>query len=64
VKKIREYLVQNNKSAIPEIFITGYAKEDVYQEALKLNAAGYVEKPFDIKTLVETVKDTLSTQNY
>ncbi len=64
VKKIRGYLAQNNKSAIPEIFITGYAKEEIYQEALKLNAAGYVEKPFDVKTLVETVRDAVSTENY
>ena len=56
VKRIRDYLTQNNKTPIPEIFITAYAKEDIYQEALALNAAGYIEKPFDVKTLVTTVK--------
>lgn len=64
VKKIREYLAQNGKPAIPEVFITGYAKEEIYQEALKLNAAGYLEKPFDIKALVQTVSDAISTENY
>lgn len=59
VKKIREYLAQQGKSLIPEIFITAYAKEDMYQEALALNAAGYIEKPFDIKTLMETLKKTI-----
>lgn len=56
VKKIREYLAQNGKELIPEIFITAYVKEDIYQEALALNAAGYIEKPFDVKTLQQTVK--------
>jgi CheY-like chemotaxis protein len=56
VEKIREYLVKNNKKLIPEIFITAYAKEEIYQEALKLNAAAYLEKPFDVKALLEAVK--------
>lgn len=56
VKKIREYLIQHNKNLIPEIFITAYAKEEIYQEALKLNAVGYLDKPFDIKTLQDTVR--------
>jgi len=56
VRKIREYLTQNGKNLIPEIFITAYAKEEIYQSALELNAAGYIEKPFDIKTLQETVR--------
>lgn len=56
VKKIREHLTQSNKKPIPEIFITAYAKEDIYQKALALNAAGYIQKPFDIKTLLQTTK--------
>lgn len=59
VKKIREYLTENNKKLVPEIFISAYAKEDIYQEALKLNAAGYIEKPFDIKSLLQTIKESL-----
>jgi CheY-like chemotaxis protein len=59
VKKIREYLAQNKQEPIPEIFITAYAREDIYQQALGLNAAGYIEKPFDIKTLLETTKEII-----
>jgi CheY-like chemotaxis protein len=59
VKKIREYLLQNNKKPVPEIFITAYAKENIYQEALALNAAGYIEKPFDIKALQQTVRKAI-----
>jgi CheY-like chemotaxis protein len=56
VKKIREFLAQHGRNPIPEIFITAYAKEDIFKKALGLNAAGYIEKPFDIKTLQDTVK--------
>ena len=64
VKKLREYLVQNHKNPIPEIFITAYAKEDIYQEALALNASGYIEKPFDVKTLVQTVQKAIEKPTY
>ena len=59
VKKIREYLMQNNRIPIPEIFITAYAKEDIFKEALALNAAGYIEKPFDVVALQQTVKKVI-----
>lgn len=62
IKKIREFLSQHGKDQIPEIFITAYAKEDIYQEALSLNAAGYIEKPFDVQTLMQTVKQTIGKQ--
>jgi len=56
VKKIRELIAQKGETPIPEIFITAYAKEDIYQQAKELNAAGYIEKPFDVKTLRDSVK--------
>lgn len=56
VKKIREYRQQNGKKSLPEIFITAFAQEEMYQDALALNAAGYIQKPFDIKALIQTVK--------
>lgn len=64
VKKIREYLAQNNKRPIPEIFITAYAKEEIYQKALQLNASGYIEKPFDIKALLRTAKEAIEKGIY
>lgn len=64
VKKIRDYLTQNNKKPVPEIFITAYAKEEVYKKALNLKAAGYIEKPFDIKTLLESVAKVIEQQTY
>jgi CheY-like chemotaxis protein len=62
VKRIREYLGRNNKKPVPEIFISAYAKEDIYQNALALNAAGYIEKPFDMKTLLLSVKEAIKKQ--
>ena len=56
IRRIREYLSQHGKTLIPEIFITAYAKEDVFRKSLALNAAGYIEKPFDIKALLEAIK--------
>lgn len=53
VKRIRKYLAENGKEPIPEIFITGYAREDIFQDALALKVAAYVEKPFDMKSLLE-----------
>lgn len=59
VRKIREYLTLNHKNPVPEIFITGYAKEEIYQKALELKASGYLEKPFDIKALQQSVKTAI-----
>ncbi len=63
VSKIRQYLAQNGKKSIPEIFITAYAKEEIYQKALSLKAGGYIEKPFDIKTLLQTTKEAMEKGN-
>jgi CheY-like chemotaxis protein len=52
------------KPPIPEIFITAYAKEEIYQKAKELNVSGYIEKPFDIKTLQETVKKAIDLPTY
>ncbi|MCF7869886.1 MAG: response regulator [Candidatus Omnitrophica bacterium] len=59
VKRIRKYLTENEKEPIPEIFITGYAREDIYQDALALKAAAYVEKPFDMKSLLEATRENI-----
>jgi len=63
VKKIRKLVAQKHHPAIPEIFITGYAAEGIYQEAKSLNAAGYIEKPFDVKSLLQSVKTAIKSYN-
>lgn len=59
LKRIRGYLIANNRNQIPEIIITGYAKEKIYQDALKLNAAAYIDKPFDMKPLLEAIHNII-----
>jgi len=59
IKNIRAYLRQNNKKSIPEILITGYADEDKYKNAIELQVADYIYKPFDTKDFLETVKRNL-----
>ena len=60
VKNIRSYLKENNKGMIPEILITGYASEDKYQSAIELGVHAYLNKPFDIKEFLETVREALN----
>jgi len=62
LKKIRDYLSSNGKKAVPEIIITGYAKEKIYQDALKLKAAAYIDKPFDMKPLLEAIHNLTGSQ--
>ena len=59
VKKIRAYLLDNKKEGIPEILITGYASEDKYKSAVELQVRAYINKPFDITELLQTVKEIL-----
>ena len=60
VKNIRSYLQENKKNRIPEMLITGYASKDKYQSAVELKVSAYVNKPFDIKEFLETVRRILS----
>lgn len=59
LKKIRGYLAAKNSNQIPEIIITGFAKEQIYQDALKLKAAAYIDKPFDMKPLLEAIHNII-----
>jgi FixJ family two-component response regulator len=43
--------------ALPVIIMTGYASDGVAEQALRLGAVGFLEKPFD-----ETVLDDLVTR--
>ena len=62
VRSIRQSLLKLGRVLIPEIIITGYAKEEIYQDALKLNASAYIDKPFDMKPLLEAVHNLIERQ--
>ena len=62
IREIRVYLSQNNKPAVPEILITGYADEEKYKEALELKVSGYIYKPFDTQDFLNAIKENLNAK--
>lgn len=62
ISQIREYLNQNNKGPIPEIFITGYADDNNYAQALRLGVVDYIYKPFDTEEMLTSVKKALAIE--
>lgn len=59
IKKIREFLKENGKASISEIVITGYADEGKYKNAIDLEVADYIYKPFEINDFLEAIKRNL-----
>lgn len=55
IKRLKEMSVELYGAAIPFIFITGYASENVPIEAVRLGAKDYILKPFDMEELVKSV---------
>ncbi len=61
IREIRKYLEREGKQSIPEVFITGYADEEKYQNAVNLKVAGYIYKPFDREEFLEVIKRNLGS---
>ena len=59
IKGIRAYLKANNKPAIAEVLITGYADEEKYKSAVALKVADYLYKPFDTSDFLEVVRKNI-----
>lgn len=59
VQSIYEVLGNQKLKKTPVIFITGYADEGMEEKAEKLKPIAYIYKPFDIKELVDKVKEVL-----
>ena len=59
IKHIRACLKDSKRKSIPEILITGYADMEKYNEAMELNVADYLYKPFDNEDLLRIVKKTI-----
>lgn len=59
IQAIYEGLEQKGLKDIPAIFITGYADEEIKRKAEALKPVAYIYKPFDIKELVDKVRDIL-----
>jgi len=59
IKAIRAEREAQGKSPIPEIVITGYADEGKYKNAVELEVAAYLYKPFDTDELLEAIKGNI-----
>lgn len=46
---------------VPGILITSYGSSTLYKEAIKLGFFAYVDKPFDNKLLITTVKEAINS---
>ncbi len=53
-KKIRE-----KDKKIPIVFLTAYSDRQKLLEAIKIGVTSYIVKPFDIKELLDTVRDSI-----
>jgi len=59
IKRIRTYLQEAEREAIPEILITGYADSQKYEEAMELKVADYLYKPFESDELLRAVQKVI-----
>lgn len=50
-------ILKGNHKFLEVIILTGFGKIASYKEAKKLGAFSYLEKPFDLDALLETLKD-------
>ncbi len=58
--RVQETLKQDpDASKIPIIFITAKAEPENAQKAITAGAKAYIEKPFDLNTLTETIHSAL-----
>ncbi len=60
IKRIRDLLRSAIRRQPREILITGYAEDNVNQEAEALQVADYIYKPFDLREFLVCVKKNLS----
>lgn len=59
LKLIRGILEDSGRKQIPEIIITGYAKEEALHEAEHLDVADCLYKPIDIWALLKSIKKAI-----
>lgn len=60
IGQLRQVQKELGRKPIREILITGYADQEKYKNALKLEVADYIFKPFDTQQFLETVKRNIS----
>lgn len=58
IRYIREIRSERGKQGIPEIFVTGYAK-DYQGEVNQLSPHAIIHKPFDLQEFLKVVQEAL-----
>lgn len=48
--------IRDSKPELPVIIMTAYGKEAYFEEAMKLNASEYLEKPFDDHVILQAIE--------
>ena len=56
IQKLRQVNQERRRRPVPEILITGYADENAYLRALRLNITDYLYKPFDMNTFLDLIQ--------
>jgi len=59
VQNIRQELGKSGKKNVAEIFLTGYAEQDLEKQARQMKVKGYIYKPFDLKEFLLTIRRAL-----
>ena len=60
VDTVDSILKRKDFEGTPVIFITGYADSDIKRRATELKPLAYIYKPFDIRELVNKVREALT----
>jgi len=57
IRRIRSEKQENKH--VPEIVVTGYASDEKEMQARKLNVKAFIYKPFDVKEMLELVREAI-----
>ncbi len=59
LKLIRNICENKHKVKVPEIIITGFASDEVQQEAKAMGVVEFIYKPFEVSVFLDAVKRSL-----
>lgn len=63
VRKMRSLLDESKRGRIPEIFISGFASDEMTKEVEGLKPSEYVYKPFDMRIFLGLVEKHIKKSN-
>jgi CheY-like chemotaxis protein len=60
IREMRTRLKESGKPEVPTIFLTGFADDQLEEEARTLNPIAYIFKPFDAAQLLNTIEGVVA----